>query len=306
LYIQFFPTLRCNASCGFCFNRGISSEQDIGIGDFYRIAHILNEAGIREIDFLGGEPTLHPELITLIDISCSKGLFVSLSTNGSDVLTLKSLSGKFDSSQLTVGISLNGGPIDEALASYISEYKPLLKSVSTSKSFLPDSLIRFLDIPGIRHYAIFMDTLDASDLKNSLSFPQFYRSLNEHQAKCGSLEGVYCSGFITDAANCSDLDKVRCPAGTSKLSIMPDGSVYPCYLFFGQPKFRLGNILCDDLSPILNNPELDFFSRFEKNNCPDTTCKHLPFCHGGCPALSLIIHGDLNAPDPRCLNQTTA
>jgi radical SAM protein with 4Fe4S-binding SPASM domain len=306
LYIQFFPTLRCNESCSFCFNRGITAGPDVEVRDFSKIVNRLTDNGIREIDLLGGEPTRHPELVALIDIACTKGLSVSLSTNGSDIGTLKGLYEKFGPDQLTTGISLNGRTVDEAFTSFIEKHKPLLKTVSTARHFLSASLARFLDLPGIRHYAIFMDTLNTSDLKEGLSFPDFYSSLKEHQAKYNSLEGVYCSGFIPETSGRTGLDKVRCPAGTAKLSIMPDGAVYPCYLLFMHPEFSLGNILEDDFGDVLDNPVLDFFTMFEKNNCPDTDCRHHHDCHGGCPALSLALNGDLNAPDPRCLNQTRA
>jgi uncharacterized protein len=37
-----------------------------------------------------------------------------------------------------------------------------------------------------------------------------------------------------------------CPAFTSQLSVATDGSVYPCFMFIGDPKMRLGNILTDE------------------------------------------------------------
>lgn len=301
MYIQFFPTFRCNESCAFCFNRGVSARSYIEVADFSRLTDILAGEGIKEIDILGGEPTLHPELITLIDITCAKGLSVSMSTNGSNVLALKNLSDNFDRSRLQIGISINYKAVDETLSSYISKHKPLLKSVCTKRHFLPDSIMRFLGMPGSRHYAIFLDTLNIADLEQGLSFPQYYRTLKDVRDKYGNVEGLFCSGFIPDIKNYPMLEGVRCPAGTTKLSIMPDGSVYPCYLFFGCPEFRLGNILSNNLKDILNNPLLNFFRRFEKNNCPDSTCEHFSLCHGGCPAVSLMINGDLDAPDPRCI-----
>jgi radical SAM protein with 4Fe4S-binding SPASM domain len=156
-------------------------------------------------------------------------------------------------------------------------------------------------MPGTRYYAIFMDALHVADIENSLSFSHFLRTLNSRRRRHENLEGVYCSGFLPDIVNYPILESTRCPAGTTKLSIMPDGSVYPCYLLFQRPEFRLGNILRDSLKEIKNNPLLDFFSRFKKNTCPDASCDLFSRCHGGCPAVSLMVSGDLNAPDPRCV-----
>jgi radical SAM protein with 4Fe4S-binding SPASM domain len=270
--------------------------------DFARLTDILSGAGIGEIDILGGEPTLHTELDTLIEIAFSRGFSISMSTNGSNVPVLIRLSEEFDRSRLAVGISLNGKPPGEELSAYIKGHKPLLKSVCTKQLFMPESAPGFLGIPGIRYYAIFMDTLSAADLENSLSFPQYYMALQSVQRKFENVEGVFCSGFITDNNDPASVKNFRCPAGTEKLSVMPDGSAYPCYLLFGRPEFRLGNILNDSLNKILKSPLLGFFRNFEKNNCPESACEYFSVCHGGCPALSLMLYGDLDAADPRCSN----
>jgi radical SAM protein with 4Fe4S-binding SPASM domain len=279
----------------------LSAGPDIEVADFRRLADVLAGEGIERIDILGGEPTLHPDLISLIDTACTKGLAVSMSTNGSNVQMLKTLSQNCDRSRLDIGISINNEQTNASLLSYISEYSPLLKSVCTHHRFLPENAARFLDIPGIRYYAIFMDTLRAIDLGKALSFPQFHRALNSLRRRHENLEGVYCSGFLPDIGNYPILESTRCPAGTTKLSIMPDGSVYPCYLFFQCPEFRLGNILSDRFEEIKNNARLNFFRRFNKNTCPDDSCDLSSRCHGGCPAVSLMVSGDLNAPDPRCV-----
>ena len=97
-----------------------------------------------------------------------------------------------------------------------------------------------------------------------------------------------------------DSAKARCPAGAMKLSIMPDGSAYPCYLLFGRPEFRLGNILTDGLNPLLENPILAFFRTFEGNKCLNSECGLHSSCRGGCPAVSLLVSGHIDTPDPRC------
>ncbi len=302
MYIQFFPTFRCNESCSFCFNQGISAGPDIPVSDFRRLADILSGEGIAEIDILGGEPALHPGLISLVDIACSKGLAVSVSTNGSNVATLKSLSENFGRGRLSIGISLNEDNICESLVAFVNEWRPMLKSVSTKERFLPSCAFGFLENPDMKYYAIFMDTMSGCDLKNSLSFPQYLRTLNKLKDRYGSFDGVYCGGFVPDVENHPVLSGIRCPAGTTKLSVTPDGSVYPCYLFFRRPEFRLGNILEVGIEKILKNPVLDSFRKFGGNKCPESSCELFPVCHGGCPAVSLMVNGSLHAPDPRCVN----
>jgi hypothetical protein len=59
-YVQFFPTLRCNESCDFCFNRGLAPLPDVEPAEFARMLDRLLAAGVDTLDLLGGEPTLHP------------------------------------------------------------------------------------------------------------------------------------------------------------------------------------------------------------------------------------------------------
>jgi radical SAM protein with 4Fe4S-binding SPASM domain len=306
LYVQFFPTFRCNDSCSFCFNRGIPAGPDIEVADFIRLADILAVEGIDEIDMLGGEPTLHPDLLSIVDSACLKGLDVSISSNGSNVPCLKALSENFDRTKLKIGISLNDAPPSDSLRSYIDEHRPMLKSVATTGRFIPDSAGRFIDMPGVSYYSIFMDTLHPSDLRNSLSFPRYARQLNDLKSEHENADGVYCSCFLPDIENDPTLEGLRCPAGTTKLSVMPDGSVYPCYLLFRRPEFRLGNILNDDFRDIIKRPVLDYFRTFTGNKCPEIFCEFFSRCKGGCPAVSLMITGDLSAPDPRCISFNVA
>jgi radical SAM protein with 4Fe4S-binding SPASM domain len=279
--------------------RGICGP-DVSVSDFVRIADILSHAGIRDLDILGGEPVLHPALMTLVDIACSKKFRVSLSSNASDLDLLQTMSSRFDRSSLQIGISLNGPRIDGRLLSFIRDTRPMLKSVCTAKSFLPAYAPELLALPDVRYYAIFMDTMSEADLDYSLSFPEFHEKLGRLRASYANLEGVHCSGFIPYDSHQPELAKARCPAGTMKLSIMPDGSVYPCYLLFSRPEYKLGNILTAGFQDLIHSPILEWFRTFRGNECPSLNCKLHSICNGGCPAISLLISGDIKAPDPRC------
>jgi len=300
-YIQFYPTLRCNLSCTFCFNRGIESAKDISTKDFVKIISILAAIGVGEIDILGGEPTLHSDLSQIVDLICKQNLKVLISSNGFNVQLLKKLSEPCVKENIQIGISLNYDPPSEELHEYIIKYKPLLKSVFSKKQAIPEHAMQYLRLPDIRYYLLFMDTIDKDDLKAALSFPEFFQRIVSLKNNHKNVEAVFCSGFIPDIQRYPVLRHVRCPAGTTKLTIMPDGSVYPCYLFARHNNFLLGNILYDNFTRIWKNPVLNFFRKFEKNNCINPNCELFSSCHGGCPAVSLLVSGDIAAPDPRCV-----
>lgn len=299
-YIQFYPTLRCNLHCHFCFNKGLRLTDDVPVTDFQKIAAILKKAGVTCIDLLGGEPTLHPGLMSLLDSIREQQMTCNLSSNGNNIGILNELSARYEKKFLRVGISVNDSAVSADLHEYIVRHRPALKSVMTKRSTITNSCELYGQMEGIDSYILYMDAVGGQDLENSLPFASFYRELGRLKKIYRGLEGVFCAGFIIDKADDHLLKSVRCPAGTAKLSILPDGSVYPCYLFFRYPEFALGNILRDDFQKMWQNPVLDFFRSFTENHCPDTECALHSECHGGCPAISYLFSHDLDAPDPRC------
>ncbi|MEQ8154623.1 MAG: radical SAM protein [Clostridiaceae bacterium] len=78
-------TKRCNLKCEVCFADGgsgkdLSLEQIESMMDFYMESE-GNRAEILQIS--GGEPTLHPEIINIIEMARNKGIkYVMLNTNG--------------------------------------------------------------------------------------------------------------------------------------------------------------------------------------------------------------------------------
>jgi radical SAM protein with 4Fe4S-binding SPASM domain len=300
-YIQLYPTLKCDLSCTFCFNKGIKHLEDISVKDFDTLLSIFLDIGIKEIDILGGEPTLHPYFNQFVDILFNKDLKVYISSNGKNINILKNISEAHNSNKIKIGVSLNSNYVDERLHDYIIRYKPLLKTVCSKDTLIPEAIKKYLYLPDIEFYLIFMDILNKNDINNGLPFYEYIQKLHYLKNTYKYVNGVFCSGFIPDIKKYPILQYVRCPGGTTKLSLLPDGSVYPCYLFFRENKFKLGNIFSDDFKKIWEHPILDFFRTFKKNNCINTKCNLFSVCHGGCPAISFMISGSLNAPDPRCV-----
>lgn len=261
---------------------------------------ILSGLEIPFIDILGGEPTLHPDFLTLSDLMVRHGLKANISTNGTDAVMLKALSEKYDRASVNIGISLNSHGLAEPLHNYIMSFRPVLKSIFNRGGVVSEAGKPYVGLPGIDYFLLYMDVVDQDDLKNSVPFYEYFKKLADIKMSQRGIDGVFCSGFIPDAVSYPILEYVRCPAGTTKLSVMPDGSVYPCYLFFRYKEFKLGNILWDDFDKIWQQPMLDHFRRFAKNQCPKTGCELFASCHGGCPAMSYHFYKDLQGPDPRC------
>jgi radical SAM protein with 4Fe4S-binding SPASM domain len=296
-YIQFYPTLRCNKSCDFCFNQSMQFMPDMSFDDFNLLLEKIITLPVSTLDIIGGEPTLHPHIIGFVQGAVRRGLNVNVSTNGTNTVVLEDLLGA--GNNVSIGISINDRESLDRLAGFIQMNEVAVKSI-----FHTDlDEVFFRDILALRpkkYSLLYRDTLDRKDLHESVPFHRFV-SLVAERFHLPQADTVFCSGFIPDTVNYPELAHVRCPAGTSKLGIMPDGSVYPCNLFFGKKEYLLGNILTDPFESIWNHQSLVFFRAAVLNNCPETSCELHARCHGGCPAHSFTHTGTLSAPDPRCV-----
>ena len=87
LSVNYFPSRRCNYTCGFCFHTDTSPfilpDDQVKKG-----LRLLQEAGMRKLNIAGGEPFLNPRLIGRIVKYCKEDLkieSVSIISNGSKI-----------------------------------------------------------------------------------------------------------------------------------------------------------------------------------------------------------------------------
>ncbi|MBM4128876.1 MAG: radical SAM protein, partial [Nitrospira sp.] len=151
-YLQFYPTLECNFSCSFCFNRNIKPFREMSVKNLERFLSVISDIGVKEIDMLGGEPTLYSHFHELIELIKEKNLKTTISTNGSAVEILKELSKTCNGNQTRVGVSVNSDVITQELHEYIMDYRPIVKSVCTGKRTMPEAARAYLGLMGIEYY----------------------------------------------------------------------------------------------------------------------------------------------------------
>jgi MoaA/NifB/PqqE/SkfB family radical SAM enzyme len=82
LYCQLIVTRRCNLACGYCnefdkVSRPVEYETLI-----QRMDHLIDNLGVTIMDFLGGEPLLHPRIAELVAYAHEKGCWTNIITNG--------------------------------------------------------------------------------------------------------------------------------------------------------------------------------------------------------------------------------
>lgn len=82
--INIFVTYRCNLACPYCFATELTKEYptDLTPEDFARLLEWMPAAGVTTVAFIGGEPTLHPRIATMVQQAAASGMAVALFTNG--------------------------------------------------------------------------------------------------------------------------------------------------------------------------------------------------------------------------------
>jgi radical SAM protein with 4Fe4S-binding SPASM domain len=296
-YIQFYPTLQCNRSCDFCFNRSLPRVRDTSFEDFSKLLDKITRLSVSSLDIIGGEPTLHPDLLRFVQEADRCRLRVNVSSNGTNISVLSKIQEMGNNG--CIGVSINDFDMLNHLKKYIQQNKPVVKMVY-GKTADPGLIADILMLKPAKFYLIYRDVMDFGELHTAIPFYEFLSAANRWEAKDSHVGAVFCSGFLPETQTYPELAEVRCAAGTTKLGILPDGSAYPCNLFFGRKEFLLGNILEDSFESIWNHRSLDFFRTFANNRCPHHKCNLHAQCHGGCPAHALKLAGDINARDPRC------
>jgi MoaA/NifB/PqqE/SkfB family radical SAM enzyme len=82
LYCQLIVTRRCNLACGYC-NEFDKVSQPVAYDTLIeRMNHLVHTLGVTIMDFLGGEPLLHPRIADLVGHAYEQGCWTNIITNG--------------------------------------------------------------------------------------------------------------------------------------------------------------------------------------------------------------------------------
>ncbi len=105
-------TSHCNLACRYCFTQDVFRKTSAHAGHmsltvFQRSLDLLVRSGVNEVRLLGGEPTLHPEFITLLNLALKTGKFVRVFTNGMIPDSVLDALCRIPEKQLTLVLNIN-------------------------------------------------------------------------------------------------------------------------------------------------------------------------------------------------------
>lgn len=265
----------CNQKCVHCYAAGqtLAEEKELDTAEWKRIIDKCREAGIPQITFTGGEPTMREDLTELIDYS--KWFVTRLNTNGIKLTKdycreLKKAS--LDSMQITfyscdeeIHNKLVGAnryqntvlgienAIEEGLN--ISINTPLCtlnRDYAKTLEFLKEKGVRYVTCSGLITTG---NATEAESVSLQLSGEQIQEILKEAVGYChrNGMEISFTSpGWIPEEFFKEyGLMTPNCGACLSNMAITPSGNVVPCQSdLSGEP---LGNMLADSWESIWNS-----------------------------------------------------
>ena len=97
-----------------------------------------------------------------------------------------------------------------------------------------------------------------------------------------------------DGGSCLGKRASGCGAGVNYLAVSPEGDVFPCHQFVGNPSFKMGSVWTDALEPSLIR---DFTEANQGRKDACRTCFARYHCGGGCHANHWLLNHDLLDPD---------
>ena len=329
--VDFFITSRCNLSCVHCFaNREQQEKADLPLKDIDSVFSQLEQMGVLEVRITGGEPLLHREITRILQLFGKKKFRKVLLTNGTllneDIVLLLKASGIIPTVSLDDSEAEEHGHFRGVKGSHertIEGLKLLQKhgvqygiNCCLNKKNLDryQDIIDFASKYGCSRIAL----LDLKQIGQMSNNPQWVPSDKDYQAIFNRLLVAKAKNRKIEVSldafmHCYPMQEsvllakkgiVSCKAGTSRLSIGSDGSIYPCNFAISDNHWNMGNIKNESLSDIWFSDKWLFFRGQTKLNtlrkCKD--CKNLKRCNDFyCRLLPYAVYGDELSPPPKCL-----
>lgn len=86
----------------------------------------------------------------------------------------------------------------------------------------------------------------------------------------------------------------------SFISIAPDGSIYPCGRWCGDPRYRMGDVNRSSIDDYLSSSVRRPFLERQTGVVECVSCEFVRICNGGCPDNAWLMSGDLRKKDGFC------
>ncbi len=324
--LQWHLTEKCNLKCTHCYQNDDIIKNELTLDEKYKVVDdfidFLNNLNFKvspRITLTGGEPFIYKDLEVLVEyISVQKGIPFAFLTNGTQIdESALSLLKKYK--PMFVQVSIDGdkdthdkirgkGSFDKSIDG-IKRIKAL--GIKTSISFTAHKQ-NYQEIPkvikiakNIGVYRFWSDRLipegQGKNMEKYLFTPketlEYVKILKIESIKAklssfsktiiGTQRALQFFPYINTPYSCS--------AGQTLLTLMPDGTVYPCRRL----PIKIGDIKEMSFSEIYKNDFAQQLQNFNSNEGCEG-CSFEKTCNGGLKCLSYAMTGSAFKKDPGC------
>ena len=209
-YIFLIVTHECNMNCPFCVDLQRGKKEFISIENVVKAVDYCLENNISTVTILGGEPTLHPEIIRICAILKESGLNVVMTTNYSLPKVVKELDDKrlvdsfnishYNQKELPFTIDFNA---DLTLSKLL--FKGGIDTKEKLDNFIFTYSYRFDDIK-------FSTLTNINDFTNKTKDLPFLDELeiDKKETIMGEIEGHYYRGLLIKRFDIPAKEKTYC------------------------------------------------------------------------------------------------
>ncbi|MBM4019213.1 MAG: radical SAM protein [Planctomycetes bacterium] len=298
-------TYRCNLNCPHCYAGGPKETGELSLEQWRTVYERLWQAGVPQVAFTGGEPTMREDLVALV--AEAEEFVTGLVTNGVRLADLAAplRDASLDYVQVTLEssdaavhnrmVGDDSGRAFEATVAGIRKALGLGMQVITNTTLTQAgaggfaALVRFGAGLGLRHMScntiICSGRGRAARTEAGLSPGQLKDTLVQAQraaAECGvTLQWYSPTCYLHLNPIELGFGAKGCSAAAHNMTVQPDGSVLPCQSW---PR-TVGNILKDPWPVIWEHPTCRKLRRHgfaeERDEC--RSCIHNEVCGGACP-----------------------
>jgi len=305
-------TNKCNMKCVYCYEKEWGNE-NIHIDNMTlkdRIFNILtNFRNIKAIKYFGGEPLLYFHTIKYLTEEIKKydnNYQFSIITNGT--LLNREAIDYIIKNNINVTISLDGpADIHNKLRRYLNNkntFEDIIKNIyignknyklnykiectfttkhldcGYSYSDVIKYLSKYTEYPIILNNVINNQCLKLGtdiildNMKSAIDV--FFVNLMKDNVKCSDYYIIPLKAIKMVVRKLSSSH--YCAANRNQITLMPDGYLYPCYMFYNIDKMKIANALDEDVAKKYYEFIYKNYLKDKKNDNECTNCWVYPFC----------------------------
>lgn len=289
-------TKRCNFNCVYCYSK--ANSIDMSIEDYKLVLEKLRDLNTRNIAFIGGEPTIHPDFETFLELALRDSEFdeICIITNG--FLIKPSLIPLLKNPRVYLQVSLDGYNEETNCPTRgRGHFAPVFKTLSLLKR--EGVNFRVMKVITRNNIEMSLDFFDwCEENRFEAGFFMVKQVPDDEKPTLAQLESLLNGVFnrtndifkVFDIVCFADnmmfntvgFPVMHCGAGITSISILPNGDVCPCVKREMDEEVITNIRFKDANDAIRNNRTRILHQELVNKKVQCMSCDIKYFCGGGC------------------------